>query len=246
MSFIIKNPCLIHFAGRKKYNPLFQQTLAVPVCSEQVDSSIFDIVTWNQCDNIKYCTYKNLGLFEEYCSKLGFNCHVLSDKSIKWDTNRRKILLTLEFLKFSKKEFILAADSSDVLMFDLPNANVLQDTNCDMLFNAEKLFWPHSGLDDIKKGEEEIESGFFRYLNSGLWIAKKEYAIEVFEKLSQMMDSYMEFYKSDQVLFKALYLKEYPKMKIDSKCNVFVNLSHVEKNEVILKFKSLNPKIGLL
>jgi len=225
-------PCMIHAAGKIEFNPLWNDLTEIPVRSIKSEDSLA-VITWNQ-PNKNYSNYKQLGLFEKYCARLKINCTVLSsDKA--W-TNRLKIPLTLEFLKTTNKDFVLGADSSDVFAYGLPSIDLLDQTNCDMLLNSERQFWPGK-LSDIKLFEETCEQGYFRYLNSGLWIARRCYAIKVFEKLNGLVNANAcpEFHKSDQVLFKTLYMTEYPKMKLDTMCQAFLNISHLTSEELVLR-----------
>jgi len=233
------NPVMFHAAGRVEYNELWVNLAQIPIEKWQTQLSV-EIITWNQETNGLYNSYKKLGLFELCCDKLGVICNVLQSPVKSWQ-NRLKIPLTLDYLKKSSAQFIIAADSSDVFAFGVPDPAVLDLVQCDMLFNAETQFWP-SELMELKLKEDEYEHGRFCYLNSGLWIARREYAISVFQVLNKMYEEniYPQFPNSDQVLFKKLYIEEYPSIKIDAKCNVFFNCSHVKASDV--KFQNIQHK----
>jgi len=218
------NPCIIHASGKREYNPLLE-VIELPTKKIINQFENIAIITWNR-KNPKYQNhYKSLGLFESCCEKIGIVPEVLTCEK-EWSTNRLKISLTLEFLKSCDKEFVLGADSSDAIIYNLPNPEILNNKKCDMLFNAEKTFWP-TDLVDLKEKEEHLEKGFFRYLNSGVWLAKKNYALEVFEELNANINTHLEYSKSDQILFKYLYIKQYPRMQLDVACECFLNCSHL-------------------
>ena len=236
------SPCCIHAAGKIDYNNIWSDLYNYPIKKIPPINQSIDIITWNQkIPKNHYKNYKNLGLFESCCDRLGVNYTILSDNTKIW-TNRLKIPTTFNFLNTCKKDFIFAADSSDVFAFDIPKISIFDVLQCDAIFNAEIKFWPPEFY-DLKHKEDSLVQRQFRYLNSGLWFAKTSFARELFKELNYLYEiNFMpEFVKSDQVLFKYLYTKYFPKIKIDSDCNIFLNSSHVfcslkEKNNFQTKF----------
>jgi len=225
------NPKIIHAAGKIEKNEIWSTLFQIPISKMKKKNSNLSLITYNQNCNSQYKNYKNLGLAEYCFDKLGVEYCVLSANTKIW-SNRLKIPLTLDFLKKCNTEFVMACDSSDVFVFDLPDTEILNRLNCDMLFNAESYFWPEN-LYNIKQKEEKLFSGKFRYLNSGLWVARTNYAKNVFEILNKMyLNNERSLYKnSDQVLFKLIYLDQYPKIKIDHECSIFYNSSRIELSE---------------
>jgi len=87
-----------------------------------------------------------------------------------------------------------------------------------MLFNGELVSYPKN--DEIALFERSCyhaESPFC-YLNSGVWIARTEFLKEVIGDILSIRSSRP---RSDQEIYRKLHKKYYPKIQVDSKCEIF-------------------------
>ena len=142
-----------------------------------------------------------------------------------------------------KTEYILFLDSDDVALRDNPAKALqyLKDEDCDMLFSDTAFLGGYECMPEIKGWTDEIaaKSGFGqRYINAGIFIAKTSFLREVMESVMQYvtdhdlsreeyrelrrngclcerLPSFPEGVGDDQVIFRYLHPKFYPRMKID-------------------------------
>ena len=146
--------------------------------------------------------------------------YVMKGRGIENWVNTMKAGLLAEYLPTINTKYTMGIDSHDVLL--LKDANGIidvfeNDFDCDMLFNGELVSYPENN--ELAEFEKSIygESPF-RYLNSGVWIAKTEF-------LKTVMNDILEFRssrpKSDQEIYRKLHKKYYPSVQIDYKCKLF-------------------------
>tara|TARA_Y100001938_G_C8057874_1_gene415504 strand:- start:216 stop:1016 length:801 start_codon:yes stop_codon:yes gene_type:complete len=134
--------------------------------------------------------------------------------------NTMKAGLLADYLPNISTKYTMGIDSHDVLL--LKEANGIIDTfendfDCDMLFNGELVSYPENN--ELAEFEKSIygESPF-RYLNSGVWIAKTDFLNEVMQDILQFRSSRP---KSDQEIYRKLHQKYYPRVQVDHKCKLF-------------------------
>jgi len=127
----------------------------------------------------------------------------------------------IEFIPSVDTEYLMLLDTDDVFIVDgiehFVN-NYEKQLGCKMLFNAEAWFFPQ-GSEVVRSFEESkvAKHNPFKYLNSGVWIANTEFLKSIYQDLISI-DSYSTI---DQAIFKELYMKYYPDIKIDSGCVYF-------------------------
>lgn len=148
--------------------------------------------------------------------------YVLLGKEVEKWTNPHKIELLKDYLPFVKTEFVLVLDCCDVVISsDLSNIiNDFKTFNCNVLYNASSVIYPaekhYSAI------EETICDDFFNHLNSGCFIGYKDYCLDLYTEAHKFEDEITkEHHYSDQIRLKALYVKRYPEIKIDSKSKIF-------------------------
>ena len=91
------------------------------------------------------------------------------------------------------------------------------DFDCDMLFNGELISYPEN--EELANFEKSIyKESPFRYLNSGVWIAKTEFLNEVIGDILEFRSSRP---KSDQEIYRKLHRKYFPRVQVDNKCKIF-------------------------
>lgn len=225
-------PCLVHAPGKLVESPwweIIKEQVFATQRAYDLDDSL-DIITWNSGapDSILRVRGHTLGWFEKSLTHAGVRHTVLgTEVGAAW-TNRMKLDLTIEFLTRSSAAFVLGGDSSDVLLIGDPRVAlehfVRQDAQ--MLFNAEKNFWPPE-LRRLRRFEDRVGEKPFGYFNSGLWIGTRQTCLEAFRVAKQWSDRLKSRPTSDQMCWKYAYRDLYPAIKADYGCEIFQNLNRV-------------------
>jgi hypothetical protein len=230
-------PIVIHNNGpyrRRFFYNLKSCLLSYPrrIKADDLDITIF---TWNNKPK-KTC-------FERSLDSLGLDYFVIGKKVVEW-RNIIKIALNYEFLKRVNTTYVMAADSRDVLLLDDPRGVVERMEalpGCLMLFNAERNHYPsrcHTKAFEKRIFEQSTkravsrEGRYFRYLNSGAWVARTDFCRSLHEEALQVKPP---FSRDDQGVYKVLYKRHYPSIQIDHDCEVFQTLwmTKPEEFEVI-------------
>ncbi|HEX8137935.1 MAG TPA: hypothetical protein VF544_10125 [Pyrinomonadaceae bacterium] len=189
--------------------------------TRDLDLTIF---TWNN--------KPRKGCFERSLDALGLDYFVTGKKVIEW-RNIFKVALNHEFLKRVETTYVMAADSSDVLLLEDPRRVIEKmeaRPGCLMLFNAERNHYPSRC--HTKRFEEKVfaesttlevrsDRRYFRYLNAGVWIARTDFCRSLHEEAVQVKPP---FSRDDQGIYKLLYKRHYPSIQIDHDCAVFQTL----------------------
>ncbi|MBM4187454.1 MAG: hypothetical protein FJ206_09100 [Gemmatimonadetes bacterium] len=169
-----------------------------------------------------------LGWFERSLEQAGLPYVVLGQGLRSEWRNRLKLELTLDFLRRTAAQMVLGADSSDVLLVGDPARLVarLSTTPDRVLFNAEKRPWPREAR-EVFRFERTVARGPFRYLNSGLWLGRREPLIAAFECAARWAGRLTAKPDSDQICWKYAYRELYPAIEVDTTCSVFQCLNDV-------------------
>ncbi len=196
-------------------------------------NKLLSIITWNNLSE---------GICELSLKKNNIPFSVLGSNIENW-CNLMKFDLTVEFLKSVDTPYCIGLDSHDVIFYGDPNLCLERflDKRCDIVFNSEINFYPNYNnfyFQECKNFEFQVSNSKFCYLNSGAWIGKREFALNIFQecstiKLWNMFDckNYPKITNCDQSVVHGVYKKYYPRIKIDTDCNIFQNIAHL-KNEV--------------
>jgi hypothetical protein len=219
-------PILIHNNGpyRRRFFYNMRSSIISSERRYKANNRDITIFTWNN--------KPKKGCFEQSLNALGLDYFVLGKKVVEW-RNICKIILSHEFLKRVDTPYVLAADSTDVLLLGCPSRIIERLESlpgCSMLFNAERNHYPYrchtkSFEKDIfkratKKGLGR-ESKPFRYLNSGAWVGKTEFCRAIHEEALEVRRPLCH---DDQGVYKILYKRHYPSIQIDHDCEVFQTL----------------------
>ena len=244
-------PAVIHAPGHIHDNPLWYAILknvqnTPPQNSIPLDNDL-DIITYNSTyvrqDGWNY-PHKSLGNAEMSLNKLSLPFTVLGQNTPNWK-NTLKLSLAKQFLQHSTKKYVLSLDSSDVLVLQHPNKilHFFQTLNHKILFNAEII--PFNNMTGPlpqlwKQYEESLSHQPFRYLNAGVWIAERLYAIDF---LSQCLEINMpqlinnkqicpQALHSEQARIKSAFLYN-PHVSLDYNCHVFQTILGIHTIKLI-------------
>jgi hypothetical protein len=170
---------------------------------------------------ITFSNIKNKTLLEKNLDSVGIDYLILGKQIEKWE-NIKKIELLVENLPKIDEEFVLVLDAADALVVSSLD-NLIKKFSlfgCDVVFNAEPFSWPMESV--YFKREDSICSEPFNHLNSGCFIGKTKFCAQLYLECLNYCDKITETHKySDQIKIKPFYLKMYPKIKIDYRCEIF-------------------------
>ena len=168
-------PCIVHAQGlceTRLWNRLIEIVEDFLIISSSGLEDL-DIITYNsvfvRSDGWNY-PLKQLGRAEMSMDRFGLDYTILGVGIRGWK-NKYKLLLALDFLRKSKKKYILSMDSSDVLVLgDVGRVlEYFRGRGCKMLFNAEACSFDRAGPIACRWREyqESLYCGPFCYLNAG-------------------------------------------------------------------------------
>jgi hypothetical protein len=234
----------IHEAFNQYWIPIIRawENEAPGICRKETKDEL-TIITWRNTETKGCC--------EISLEKLGLD-YLLLGKNIKKWNHINKLTTALEVIDSIKTPYVMALDCFDVIVLRDPYEAVekFKAMDCDMLFNAEKIFYPDYGLtatgnysitDEWKHFEASVAQSAWKYLNAGALIVKtkfyKEYLINClqrYNKINEERDTFPlpqdsldknnpdhKVNSSDQLLFHWLYHDFYPRIKIDYQMKIF-------------------------
>lgn len=225
------NPSFLHAPGKTEFNPLWSQNFYNDVALRRINCDNTTIITWSSDDQPK--EHKIKDIFLSSLEKYGIDVTKLIQNP--WYTNRIKTKLTLNHLESVDTEYVIGGDNFDVVFTgtDFNPHDVLKEYDCDLLFNAEKKFWPPE-FESMEYAQKSMTHPPFCYLNAGLWVGKREFCIDFFNDVLKY-DKLPIHMQSEQVCVHLSYMKHFPLVKIDYKCLIFQNLNRVNSDEVIIE-----------
>lgn len=227
------HPCLIHAAGKSGHLPLWPSVFQAAEewsIDARLDPNL-TIITFNNGGTLDQ-EYKRLGLFEDSLRRNGIDdVTVLGGAVGDWRHNI-KINLLADYLNTAAvKDYVLVADSADVILADDigPLVERFKTFGCRALFNAERRHYPP----DLPPFDEQVAPGeYFPCLNSGLWVAETPFARELANYCAAL--TVEKHKKCDQTRYKMAYRQFYPLMRLDHRCVLFQNLNRVDGSVVAL------------
>jgi hypothetical protein len=171
-----------------------------------------------------------MGLLESSAAALGIPCKVTGQGFHPWVHAIHKPRAALDGVREIETEYTLYADSRDaIVLSDLPSAveRFERMDGCDMLFGGDRINWP--GLERYRKFEARLpgaRQSEFRYLNAGVWMGRTSFLREFFaEALETPPPSEADF--CDQGIMKDLLQRHYPRVQIDTRCEIFQNIGFI-------------------
>lgn len=142
---------------------------------------------------------------------------------IKWvrTVQLLKIQALKAFAEKTRKKYLIGWDNTDVFFIGHPNRVVERfesEFDCEMLLNAEINCSPPMAK-QIGLYKKLPMSGFQNFLNSGLFIFKRDYFMDMFNLIDSK--EVLRGDEADQSKFHQLYSEKYPEVQIDSNCKIF-------------------------
>lgn len=209
-------------------------------------------VKFSRPDNLAIITahnYNHKSLFEKSLDHFGIsNYTCLHHPEIEDWNHKLKLIWLFDYLKSDacKENLILFCDANDCILIRDPSLviQIFEEYCCKMLFMSTKMKrgYPDKKSLRFAKKYNKSESKKIRHLNSGVFIGKKPFIIEVLKELIQVIkeieahthpitkaimnyygkessscppSTYNKIYIPDQNIFRYLYPKYYPDIKID-------------------------------
>ncbi|MGD0279063.1 MAG: glycosyltransferase domain-containing protein, partial [Smithella sp.] len=237
---------IIHTLFNPYWIPIMKnwQKEAPETCRKETKDEL-TIITWNSTDIKGYC--------EQSLEKLGLDYLVLG-KGMKTWQNINKITTALDIVDLIRTPYVMALDCFDVIVLRDPYEALekFKAMGCEMLFNAEKNYYPDYGLaktgeysitDKWKEFEINVAKSEWGFLNSGAFIVKtsfyKEFLLKCLGYYAEIENKRMSLslpkdpvykkyphYKisdSDQLVTHWLHHDYYPRIKIDYRMDIFFN-----------------------
>ena len=135
----------------------------------------------------------------------------------KWENFKTKLDILLEELpKYKNKyDLVLFTDARDVMYWrgkKYIKKALKEFEDFKMVINAETNCYPNK---DLKEAQDKIESGKYRYLNSGMFVGEIDFVIDVLKKCKE------DGLDDDQESFQNIYLEMPEYIKLDSNCELF-------------------------
>jgi hypothetical protein len=242
-------------------NPLWQPLLSSIERERQPSQQVTKTTTYLPSDLVEFITIDSghfPPVFESSMRRKLLSVTTLKPTGDYTDwKNVYKLPMLIEHLDSSRYQFVCFCDAYDVVCTRLPTdlEKLLLLTQKQMLISAEKFFYPPfddfeqsfvgKQLNTLKKRQLHDAPSIFRHLNSGVWIAKREFAtiflkhcwdihlslynsIEAPPGKDQLTPSEKRFItESDQLLFQLGYLDFQEHIGIDFQCRLACTLAGI-------------------
>lgn len=219
---------VIHGHGRHRFKPHWDEIrdrfFSTPVEPVGVPSGL----TVLTCNN----GHEAMGLLERSCQRWGIPVTVCGQGREPWLNSRDKPESLVEALATVDTDYVLYADSRDaIVVADLgPVVDRFREQfpECRLLMGADRINWPN--VKSFKLYEESLpgadNAGKFSYLNGGVWLGERAFALEFFEHVLRT-EPVAEASDSEQGLLKRLFPEYYPRMQLDYQSKIIANLGFV-------------------
>lgn len=175
---------------------------------------------------------------------------------IKAWSNYYKFDLNLKAIEECQTPYIMGCDSHDVVLIREPSniVDVFENKGCDLMFNAECLFYPSFVHEPVIGGwrafQRNLTTSKFAFLNAGVWIGKTEFCKEFFSraqsiKIYDLMDCEpYEFLRRssigcDQSSLHCLFREFHPRVQLDYNTEAFFNIANIDPQDITLNISML-------
>ena len=137
-------------------------------------------------DNLSIFTahnYTSESLLERNLNYLGVDLHVINRRIRKW-SNYQRVRWFLQYMKdVCTTDYVLHLDAKDVILRDNPMRIVeaFSQYGCDLLYCATKFNCDYKCMPLKQQWADFVHFG--RYLNAGVWMGRRAFAIDVYENV---------------------------------------------------------------
>lgn len=217
-------PLLFHAQGYHDYKPIWPRIRAhvFDAPRQQIGSS--DRVTVLTCNN----GHGAMGLFEDSCAHLGVPVVVAGREFPDWSNAVQKPQAILNALEKVQTPWVLHADSRDAILAGDPDRlvdDMAQDfAGADMVFGGCQLSWPNdAAFSAFECGLPGAEASDYKHLNGGLWIARTDFARELFKAVLST-EAHPAAPDSEQGKLRKLFPEYHPRIVVDYGLRMFHNV----------------------
>jgi hypothetical protein len=219
-------PLAIHAQGAHSLKPFWEPIRSAFFATEPRRVEPVADLTILTCNN----GHPSLGLLEKSLAHLGLSAMVAGGGVTSWRNSIDKPQSIYAALDRIETEYVLFADSRDVILLDSPGP-ILQQFQAmkgvEMVFGADRMSWPPVKAHRLFERSIFPEvTGDFYYLNGGLWIGRTSYCRTFFAAACQI-EPVPEAPDSEQGILRELFLQHYPTMQLDYRCSMFQNVGFV-------------------
>jgi len=180
-----------------------------------------------------FVTYNNCprkSLIERCYEAYGITGQVVLGKEVtQWDWSA-KVRLVLEYLESGRctTRYLVATDAADVLMVNDPTPLLerFRSYSCDVLFCNTFVDWPPNRQCRDFETLKYYSCPFHCHLSAGAFIGEQKtlasYLSTLFEAYQKQESwAYYNGAFDDQLGWRSLHLREYPRIQVDAECRVF-------------------------
>lgn len=171
-----------------------------------------------------------MGLLERSAEALGIPCKIAGQGFHPWVHAIHKPQAAWNALQEIDTEYTMYADSRDAIIagdLSLAIERFERIEGCDMLFGGDRINWP--GMTRYRRFESnlpEAQGTEFRYLNAGVWMGRTAFLREFFE-VALRTPPPPEADHCDQGTMRDLLQMYYPRVRLDTRCEIFQNIGFV-------------------
>lgn len=144
-------------------------------------------------------------------------------------------------------EYVLWVDASDVICLQDPELSIslLKEYNVDVLLSAESVCWPEEHYAHLFNSDNSNALSYYKYLNSGVYIAKTEKLLRCLDLMSSIMHEQPKFkegWRTDQNLWYELYVNRIKygcSIGLDTKVKLSLSTINISDSLIVSKNKKL-------
>lgn len=217
-------PLLFHAQGYHEYKPVWPRIRAhvFDAPARQIGAS--ERITVLTCNN----GHGAMGLFETSCAHLGVPVVVGGREFPDWVNAIHKPQAILNALDGITTPWVVHADSRDAILAGDPDRlvdDMARDfPGADMVFGACQLSWPNAeDLSAFELGLPGAAGSEYKHLNGGLWIARTEFARDLFAEVLHT-DPHSAAPDSEQGKLRRLFPAHHPAITLDYGLKMFHNV----------------------
>jgi hypothetical protein len=218
-------PLLFHAQGYHSFKPVWPKIREFAFNLPPLTLGPRPRVTAITCNN----GHQAMGLFEESCARLGLPVQVGGTEHDEWINAVHKPPAILKLLDQIDTEWVLYADSRDVLILDDPELLVdrMAAFDADLLFGACMVSWPN--LPEFSNFEASLpgaQDSAYKFINGGMWLGRVATVRALFEDVRDA-EILAVAPDSEQGKIRQVLRRHVPQVGLDHRCTLFQNVGFV-------------------